>query len=488
MASDNLQQKAFSGMIWGFLEKFSLQLFGFIQGVILARLLMPSDFGLIAMAGVFSAISAALIDSGFSTALIRKQHKSELDYSTVFVINVIMSCVMALILILCSSVIADFYHEPMLTAIVCLNALQIALGSLTAVQGTRLMCNMQFKKISIIRVTSAVISGTIAIVMAFMGFGVWSLIYPSIFCVPLMIMLYWHFQHWFPGFKFSKESFHDLFAFGSKMLASTLLATIYNNIYPMVIGKKYTSADLGYFSKGQSYASLPAMTITEVLGCVLYPVLSELQDDDERLLSAYRRVLRLSAYLIFPIIIGVAALARPLIITMITIKWEQTIIYLQILCLALMWYPIHALNLNLLKVKGRSDLFLRLEIIKKIIGVAILFLTLPFGVFVMCIGSVFSSIFSLFVNTYYTGKILNLGFLKQMRDLLPSIFYSFSMGVIVWLSCLLFSNMILQLIIGIVVGVSYYYFISVLTHSQDFAYFKEIVNNNIISRFSHDSI
>jgi len=483
--SESIRKKTLSGFIWSGSETFLNQGFGFIQGVILARLLMPSDFGLIAMAGVFNALAKTLVDSGFSTALIRKKERSEIDYSTVFDVNIVMSAIMALLLCACSGLIASFYNEPLIAKIVCLNALLIFLGSFTAVQSTRLMANMEFKKRSKINMVIIVTNGLLAIGMAYCGLGVWSLIYPYFITFILSVFLYWYYQRWFPGFRFSILSFKELFGFGSKLLASSLLDVLYNNIYPLVIGKKYTSSDLAFYSKGNTFAKLPSVTITNVLALVTLPVLSDIQNEDERLQVSYRKFISLSAFVVFPLLIGMAAVARPMVILLITEKWEECIIYLQILCFSLMWYPVHALNLNLLKVKGRSDLFLRLEIIKKIMGLIILFVTLPMGIVYMCIGSVVSSFVSLFLNTYYTGKLIHVGFREQMKDVMPSLFYSISMGVTVWLVIQLFHSIWLQLFCGIFVGGLFYYCIAKLFHSKDLIFFLEIYNSNIKGRIIH---
>lgn len=483
--SESIRKKTLSGFIWSGSETFVNQLFGFVQGVILARLLMPSDFGLIAMAGVFNALARTLADSGFSTALIRKKDRTGLDYSTVFDVNIVVSLVLALLLCACSGLIASFYNEPLIAKIVCLNALLIFLGSFTAVQSTRLMANMEFKKRSKINMIITVANGLLAIGMAYCGLGVWSLIYPYFITFILSVFLYWYYQRWFPGFRFSILSFKELFGFGSKLLASSLLDVLYNNIYPLVIGKKYTSSDLAFYSKGDTFARLPSVTITNVLALVTLPVLSDIQNEDERLQVSYRKFISLSAFVVFPLLIGMAAVARPMVILLITEKWEECIIYLQILCFSLMWYPIHALNLNLLKVKGRSDLFLRLEVIKKIMGLVILFITLPMGIVYMCIGSVISSFVCLFLNTYYTGKLIHVGFYEQMKDVMPSLFYSISMGIIVWLVTQIFHPIWLQLICGFLVGVGYYFCIAKMLKSKDLEFLFVIYNENIKTKFSH---
>lgn len=480
--SNNLKQRTLSGVVWGFFEKFSLQVFALVQGIILARLLLPSDFGLIAMTSVFLAVSNILIDSGFSSALIRFNKRTSIDYSTVFVINVVISSIVSLLLCFSAPYIAAFYKEPLLIKIIRVNALLIFMGSFISIQRVKMIAELRFKQKSFMGIVVTIISGIISIVMAILGFGVWSLILPSFFSLFLNFLFYWYYQKWFPGITFSKDSCKRLFGFGSKLLISSLINTIYDNIYPLVIGRKFSSMSLGYYSRAHSYSLLPASTITEVIGSVAYPVLSEIQDNEEALLRAYRRMLRVSAYIVFPIMIGLAAVARPLIFVLITSKWEASVIYLQILCFSMMLLPVHALNLQLLKVVGRSDLFLRLEIIKKILGITILFITVPFGIFYMCIGNVISSYLCLLINTYYTGKLLSFGFIRQMKELGPSFLYSISMGCIVWGILLLLSNQhsLFQLSVSIFIGAVYFFVISYITKSEDFSYFKDILHSHLV--------
>ena len=470
-------------MVWTFAKNFSLQAFGFVQGVILARLLDPSDYGLIAMTGIFFAISGCFIDSGFSNALVRKKNRTELDYSTVFVTNVSLTLFFAIVLSLSAPFIADFYKEPLLTTIVRVNALLLVLNSVNAVQSVRMSIHLQFKEKSICSVIVNVSVGVATIIMAFMGFGVWSLIWPNFLSPILYFFLFRYYQHWFPGIRFSWKVWREFFSYGSKLLASGLLDTIFNNIYPLIIGKKFSATDLGYYSKGKGYANLPSHTVQGMLGQVTFPVLSKLQDDNERLEGAYRRLIRTSVFVVFPIMLGLAALARPFVLLLITEKWAPCIPYLQILCISSMWYGVHALNLNLLMVKGRSDLFLRLEIIKKLLILSVVFITARLSVMAMCIGSVFTSLFCLVINTYYTGKLINCGFFVQMRDIAPSLLSSLFMGFVVWALTLIIPSLWLQMIIGVPLGITLYVGTAKLMKSEELDYVKLIVQENVIKRF-----
>lgn len=479
---ENLKEKTFKGLTWSFAENFSVKVFGFIQGVILARLLMPSDFGLIAELGVFNAVAAVFIDSGFANALIRKKSRTAIDYSTVYVTNVVLAIVVGGILCICAKPIASFYNEPLLNKIITINALILVMNSFIALQNVRLIVSLDFKTKSVITVISTVITGLLTILMAFMGFGVWSLIYPNFLTIFIQACLFWRLQHWFPGIRFSWSVWKEHFSYGSKLLLSSLLGVVYDNIYPLVIGKKFSATDLGYYSRAYSYPNVPSATISSVITSVSFPVLAKVQDDDEALEAVYRRLIKLSAYLIFPVMLGMAALANPFIIALITEKWSSCVVYLRIICLALMWVPIQALNQNLLQVKGRSDLFLRVEVIKKTLGVSVLIITLPFGIIYMCAGQVCSSIIGLLINTYYTGKMIRLGFVKQMKDIFPSFLYALSMALLVWLCVKPISNVWLQLIIGIPIGIVYYVGISLLTKSSELTYVIRLVKDYILKK------
>lgn len=480
--SDSLKQKTLSGLLWTFFETFAIQGFGFIQGIVLARLLMPSDYGLIAMTGVFFAVSYALVDTGFTSALIRKKERTDIDYSTVYVTNVVLSFVLCLVLCLCAPFIAEFYNEPQLFPIVCANAVLLFVGSFIAVQGARLSIQLDFKTKSKISVISTVSTGIISIIFALLGFGVWSLILPNFFAVLIKGILYYFYQHWFPGFRFSWQSYKEFFSYGSKLMASSLLNAVYGNVYSLVIGKFYSASSLGYYTKGHGYATLPSATLSGVLNKVTFPVLSKVQDDDARLENAYRKMIRVSAYVVFPIMILLVVLARPLVLILLTDKWENCVIYLQVLCFAMMWNPIHSLNLNLLFVKGRSELFLRLEIVKKIIGATILCVTIPFGLVAMCCGQVVSSLIFLFVNTYYTGKLIHVGFVQQIKDLLPTMMYTAIMGLFVWFLSSAMEILLVQLLVGFLMGIPLYILTSKMLKSQEYFFMRDLLKQNVPAR------
>lgn len=440
--------------------------------IVMARMLTPEDYGLVGMLTIFIAISQSLIDSGFSQALIRKQNRTETDNSTVFYFNIAVGVLLYLVLFLCAPLIARFYDQPILVPLTRLVSLSVLINSFVVVQRALLTVNIDFKTQAKASFTAALSAGAVGIGMAYGGFGVWSIVWYQLTNLSVNVGLLWLLSKWRPRRIFSWAAFRELFGFGSKLAVSGIIDTLYNNVYLIVIGKVFSASDLGYYTRASQFAQFPSSNLTGILQRVTFPVLCTIQDEDERLRSVYRRFLRLSAFIVFPLMMGLAALARPLVVLLLKEQWAFSAVLLQILCLYMMWYPIHAINLNLLQVKGRSDLFLKLEIYKKIIGVSILCITVPMGLVAMCVGTIFTSLIALVINTYYTGKLIHVGFLRQMGDLLPSLFYALSMGAVVYYAVRFVSGNDLKMLIGIPVGVLYFSGIAFLTGSKDL---KELV-------------
>lgn len=466
--SESLKAKTAKGVIWSSIERFSVQFIQLAIQILIARILTPEDFGIIGMLAIFLAIAQSFIDSGFSNALIRKIDRTEVDNSTVFYFNVVVGIVAYLILYVSAPVIARFYSIPLLIPVTRVLSLGIFLNSLSIVQRAILTAQIDFKTQAKASLIAVVVSGIVGLYMAHNGYGVWALVWQAVLNYAINTVMLWVLTGWMPILSFSISSFKEMFGFGSKLLLSGLLDTIFKNIYTIVVGKVYSSGELGFYTKASQFSQFPSSNLTGIMQRVTYPMLCDFQSEEERLRSVYRKYLRLSAYIIFPLMIGLAAVAHPLLVVLLTDKWESAVILLQILCVAMMWYPIHAINLNLLQVKGRSDLFLKLEIIKKTILVVILCITIPMGVSWMCVGQIVSSLIALVINTYYTGKLIDLGFLKQMKDLIPAILYSFSMGAVVYVSTLLETAHITKVVVGILVGATYYIMISILTKSAEF--------------------
>jgi teichuronic acid exporter len=414
---ESLTQKATRGILWSSVERFAAQGVGFLIGIILARVLAPSDYGLTGMLSIFMAIAQTVVDSGFSSALVQKKDRTEVDLSTVFYFNLGVSCLIYIILFLASGSIAAFYEVPMLEPITKLVALNFVIAAFSLVHRTKLLIEIDFKSQTIVSVVSLAVSGTLGIVLAYRGLGVWALVFQSLTASVCQTILFWFVTKWKPMFVFSRESFDRLFSYGSKMLASSLLNTVYGNIYLIVIGKVFSPSDLGYYSRAKQLEEVPTSNITGILQRVTFPIFCSIQDDNERLILAYRRLIRLASFVTFPLMFLLVTIAKPLVVLLITEKWLPAVDLFRILCFAGMWYPIHAINLNILQAKGRSDLFLRLEAWKKGVITVALAVTIPFGLNVMMVGQAFTSFASLFLNTYYTGKYFDYGIAKQVKDI-----------------------------------------------------------------------
>ncbi len=456
MAEESLKQQTFKGAIWRILETGGTQVIQLVIGIVLARLILPEQFAAIAMLSIFIAVAEKFINSGFSTALVRKVNRTQVDCSTVFYFNIVISVVSYFILFLIAPYVADFYNLQELKPILRVSSITLVIGSFAGVHRTLFSARMDFKSLAKYNIASLIISGIVGMFMAYKGFQVWALVAQSIVSTVFSTACIWYASPWRPTLQFSWISLKEFFGFGSKLLASGLLDTVYTNMYSVVIGKFFPHSDLAFYNRAYGLRSMATSVPTGVLASVTFPALCKIQDDDDTLRVSYRKMLQLSAFVVFPLCLGLGAVAYPLINVLYTKVWIFSASLLQIIVFAGMWYPVHAINLNLLQVRGRSDLFLRLEIIKKINGVLMLCITVPLGLKAMCYGSICTSLIALFINTHYTGKLLNLGFLTQMKDLYPSLILS----VVMFIGCKLLSTAlgdgIVSLVTSICVGVIIY--------------------------------
>lgn len=430
--ADSLKSKTFKGTIWGAVDSFSTQGIQFVITLVMARILTPADYGVVGMLSIFISVCNAFIVSGFTQALVRKQDRTEIDNCTVFYFNIVVAAVLYIVLFFCAPLIARFYDMPILVPVCRAVSIGMIFGSFNVVQRAQFTIKIDFKTTAKISLSSVIVGGAVGISLAYTGFGVWALVIQNLTSGIIGTILLWTMSKWRPKWLFSWKSFREMFSFGSKLLASSLLDTVYSNIYSLVIGKVYKASDLGFYNRAKGFSQMCSSNITGIVQRVTFPVLCEVQNEDDRLRDGYRRLLRVSAFIIFPLMMGLGAVGKPMILTLLTEKWLYSAVLLVPICFSGMWYPVHAINLNLLQVKGRSDLFLRLEIIKKILGVCVLVITIPMGLYAMCWGRVCTSIIALVINTHYTGKLLNLGFIVQMKDLLPIFILSVSMGAAVW--------------------------------------------------------
>ncbi len=412
----DVKEETLSGLKWRSIESLSVKGIQFVIGLVMARLLLPSDYGAVAMLSVFFAFSKCFIDSGFNNALVRKLDRTETDFSTVFYFNVVVAVIMYGVLFLIAPWVGDFFNMPILCPILRVQAVELILNSFVTVQVARLTIAIDFKALAMRSATSSLISGGLGIALAYSGYGVWALVWQGIAATFVRVVFICAYCRWKPLWVFSWQSFRELFSYGGKLLLSRLINQIYAKSTTLIIGKFFSPEDLGFYSKSTSLARYPSTTIKDVLRSVTFPVLVKLQNDDAHLIRVYRKYISMSSMCIFFGCVLLAALARPLILFLLTDKWAASIIYLHIYCFGIMFDHLGGINLNLLQVKGRSDLYLRLEVFKKTLGMGILLAAVPFGVLGICISKVIWAQVALAVNTYYTGKLFGMGYWTQMRD------------------------------------------------------------------------
>lgn len=464
----SIKQQATQSVFWSAVERFSVQGVQFFLSIIIARILLPSDYGQIAMLSIFMAIAQAFIDSGFANALIQKKDRKEIDYSTVFYFNIGVSVCVYFLLYWTSPWIAAFYEQGQLLLITRVVGLTLIVNSFGIVQQARMTIALDFKRQALASLLAVVLSGCVGVWLAYGGYGVWALVYQSLLNNLLRVTFIWLLSGWMPGWSFSAHSFQTLFSFGSKLLLSTLLHTLYTNLYTLVIGKRFSAVELGYYNQAFLWAQFPSSNFTNVIVRAIYPIQCRLQDDTKQLNCIFLKYMRMACYCIFPVMIGFCALAEPVVRLVLTDKWLPAVPLLQILCIAYMWDPVMKINHTLLNVKGHSDYFLYAEIIKKIAAFLILFATIPFGVKVMCGGVVLYAFVDIIIIVHYTQKLTSIGLLTQVKELAPVISLSFSMGVIVYMITLLGISPSVQLAIGIPIGMAYYFLISSLFHYKEF--------------------
>lgn len=476
----SLKQQTATGIKWSAIERFANQLMHFVVSVVLARLLAPSTFGLVSMVTIFIAISRVFVNSGFAQALVRKPDRTELDNCTAFYFNIVVGAVCYALLYVCAPLIAKFYNEPLLTPITRLVGITVLINSLMVVQHALLTLKMDFKTISKASVTASLLAGGIGVYLAWVGYGVWALVTMQLIGRFTNLILVWIFAGWRPKWMFSWESFRNLWGFGSKLLASSLIDTVYKNLRTLIIGKVYSAADLGYYGKAAHYAATPSDSLTGIIQKVVYPVLCRLQADKAKLADVYRQFIKLTVFIVFPLMMGLAGVSHSFIIVLLGDKWAFSGELLMICCFSHMLYPVHAINLNPLQALGRSDLFLRLEIVKKLVGLAILAVTVPFGVKMIAVGAVVSSVLALFINTYYTDGLIGVSIWVQLKDIAPTFFLSFAMFGCIMLFNYLVDNLYLELLGGVVVGMIIYFAGALLFRFKELYELKDIVIKNIL--------
>ncbi|MBR5835352.1 MAG: lipopolysaccharide biosynthesis protein [Bacteroidales bacterium] len=430
--AEGIKNKAIKGVGWSFADNILNQGVTFLVGLVLARLLSPEEYGLIGIIAIFIAVFNSIVDSGFSNALIRKNDAGDADYNTVFITNMVMSVLLFCVMFLCAPLIASFFNRPQLIPLTKVMASVVIINAFAIIQRTILVKKVDFKTQTKVSAIASVASGVVGIGMASGGLGVWSLVGQQLSRQFLNSLFLWVFAKWYPRLQFSVKSFKELFNFGWKLMVSGLIDTVWREIYQVIIGKFYSPATLGQYTRAHQFGSIFSTNLTAVVQRVSYPVLSEIQGDLAKLKNAYKKVIKVTMLITFSCMLGLAAIAEPMIVSLIGDQWLPAVPFLQILCFSMMLYPLHAINLNMLQVQGRSDLFLRLEIIKKMIAVVPLLLGIFVNIYLMLFGSVMTGFIAYYLNAFYSGKFLNYSIVEQVKDIFPSFIIALIMAVIVW--------------------------------------------------------
>lgn len=475
MQQESLKNKTIKGTVWSAADAFLGQGVTFIVGVILARLLSPDEYGLIGICMIFNTVLNGIVDSGFSNALIRKKSCSEEDYNTMFITNMVISVVLYILLFICTPFVSFFFGREELTSLVRVTGLVLLFNALSLTQQTILTKRIDFKTKTKASIASAVISGVLGISMAFLGFGVWSLVGHMISKQLVYTICLWVLNKWWPTFTFSIKSFRYMWGFGWKMLLSGLLNNIWSQLYQVVVGKFYSPATLGQYTRSRQFAAIFSENLTAIIQRVSYPVLSEIQDDKTRMIAGYRRVIKMSMFITIPIMFSLAAAAEPFIYCLIGPQWKEAAIFLPLICLSLSLYPLHAINLNMLQVLGRSDIFLYIEMVKKVLAIIPILIGIFINIYWMLIASIILGVINFFLNSYYTGIKLNYTSWNQIKDFTPSLLIGLLIALSVYFFKYLPINQWSILTIQIIVGFIVFYICCEKTQIEEYVEFKKIV-------------
>lgn len=475
MAKQSLKDKTVKGVGWSAIDNIAGHGVTFIVSVVLARILSPEHYGLIGIIAIFTAVCHTLINAGFTTALIRKKDATDDDYNTVFIVNLVMSILLYAVIFLCAPFIADFFHNEELIPLTRVSSLSMIIGALAMVQQTRLTKRIDFKSQTKITITASVCSGIVGIIMALIGFGVWALVAQTLTSQMIRTSLLWKVNKWIPSLHFSSKSFHELFGYGWKMMASNILDTVWKELYQVVVGRFYSPATLGQYTRAKQFSFLLSHNLTTVIQRVTYPVLSTIQDDKERMLRAYRKMIKTTMFITAISMFFLGAISEPLLYCLIGPKWHEAATYLPLICISGSLYPLHAINLNMLQVQGRSDLFLGLEIIKKTIALGPLFIGAFIGIMPMLYTNMLTSIIAYFLNSYYSGRMIGYSTWMQIKDIAPSygiaVIISLSVYFLKYLPITYWVILPLQILLGILV----FFFISYVTKREEYADIKGVL-------------
>jgi len=475
MAEQGLKDKTVKGVAWSGIDNVAQYAVTFIVSIVLARLLSPEDYGLLGIIAIFTAVCKALIGGGFGSALIRKKNVTNDDYNTAFIINLGTSLLLYAVIFFFAPLIASFFARDELVSLTRVSSLGMIIGAMAMVQQTRLTKRIDFKTQTKITLIATITSGAIGIVMAALGFGVWALVSQSLALYLFRTFFLWFYNKWIPKLRFSIQSFKELFGFGWKLMVSSLLDTVWKELYQVVVGKFYSPAILGQYTRAKGFAQLFSSNLTTVIQRVTYPVLSDIQDDKTRMVAAYRRIIKTTMFVTAICMFFLGAISEPLLFCLIGPKWYEASTYLPLICVSASLYPLHAINLNMLQVQGRSDLFLILEVVKKVIALGPLFIGAFIGIMPMLYTNILTGIIAYFLNSYYSGKHLGYSSWMQIKDLAPEYGIALAVALSVWFfKYLPISNWFI-LPIQIVVGVMVFFVLCRMTKIEDYKEIKGMV-------------
>lgn len=479
---EDLSSKVIGSFFWRFAERVGAQGVAFVVSIILARLLAPEVYGTIALVTVFTHILNVFVDSGLGNALIQKKDADDLDFSSVFYFNIIMCSVLYLLMFLAAPFIASFYNDSTLTPVIRVLSLTLVISGVKNVQHAYVSRTMQFKRFFFATLGGTIGAAIVGIYLAYRGYGVWALVAQQIFNATVDTIILWITVKWRPKKMFSIDRLKALFSYGWKLLVSALLDTGYTELRQLIIGKKYTSADLAYYNRGNTFPHLIIDNVNTSINSVLFPTMSQVQDNKDRLKEMTRRSMKTSTYIMAPLMMGMAFCAEPIVRLLLTDKWLECVPYMRIFCIAFMFYPIHTANLNAIKAMGRSDIFLRLENIKKIVGLVILSVSMWFGVLAMAYSLLLSTFLSTVINSWPNRKLMDYSYRDQMRDIMPSILLAIGMGACVCCIQLLGLSNIVTLIIQIPLGAIIYILFSHIHKIEAYSYLVEMIKQRIQDR------
>ena len=472
---NSTKNKVFSNFIWRFAERSGAQLVAFVVSIVLARILAPEAYGTIALITVFTSILQVFVDSGLGNALIQKKNADNLDFSTVFFTNILFCMMLYLIMFFAAPFIAFFYKDITLTPVIRVLSLTLIISGVKNVQQAYVSRNMLFRKFFFSTLGGTIAAAVVGIIMALKGYGVWALVTQQLLNAAVDTLILWITVRWRPQFSFSLDRLKGLFSYGWKLLASALLDTVYRDIRQLIIGKMYSAADLAYYNKANQFPNVIVGNINNSIDSVLLPAMSKEQDDKDVVRNMTRRAIKTSTYIMAPLMLGLAFTASNVVVLLLTEKWMECVPYMVIFCITYMFYPIHTANLNAIKAMGRSDIFLKLEVIKKIVGIALLFSTMWFGVMAMAYSLLLSSVLSQIINSWPNKKLLNYSYLEQLKDILPNIIMAVIMGVCIYFMPTLMGSTLLTLVVQIIVGAGIYIMESIIMKNDSFLYVMGIV-------------